>query len=169
MSLPHALAISGGVVFSPDYASDGIVFIYGDGIYRSSDYGQNFSSLGSGDKLKSRTVTALYLPPDFATSHEFAAATNGSGVWRSTDSGLSFAPAVRAASIDARVNNIVRVPGGASVVSLQDPGGEASIAVRKSKHKGCTILILISALIDLARDTRTGIASEIEQTDRRQR
>jgi YVTN family beta-propeller protein len=121
-------SLNGISIFSPHYGiapssvDDNTVFMYGDGIFRSTDGGASFAALGVADALKSRTVTGLYLPPDFNRvsnpASQAVAATNGSGVWRSADAGQTFTPAIRSASLDAVVNSIVRVPGG-GVTSLQ--------------------------------------------------
>ena len=78
---PRALAL--------DPKRSGVLYLAVDsGLYRSTDFGTNWSLLGTG--LDGSTVSAVVIDP-VDTSNIYAGTTRG--VFKSTDGGVSFAPA----------------------------------------------------------------------------
>jgi photosystem II stability/assembly factor-like uncharacterized protein len=78
------------VEMSPDYASDGVVFLAssGDGVYRSSNHGESWLKINSG--LGRTDIRSLSVSADFASDQRVLAAASSGGAWRSTDGGDSW-------------------------------------------------------------------------------
>jgi len=95
---PPAPITAGSVPAQTLYAApEGTLFrIFGERLYRSAD-GVNWELLGSG--LPARPVCAFAISPDFARDNTLFAALmsygRGGGLYRSTDGGRSWAPAMR--------------------------------------------------------------------------
>ncbi len=135
-------AVYGTPVFSPNFAADATVFIasglsYGvpdspppagsfTGVLRSGDGGATFAAPGAGDELGTRRVTALLPLPGFngnsTVNSVILAATDGSGLWRSTDGGRTFHPIGAGRTGGANVTALTRVPFTATQVGGIKPG-----------------------------------------------
>ncbi|MBP1468741.1 hypothetical protein EYB53_023705 [Candidatus Chloroploca sp. M-50] len=75
------------VVISPNFASDGSLFVACGKIYRSNDRGTSWSVLSFGQDLG---AFSLAISPTFATDQTLFAAGSGSGPYRSTDGGRTW-------------------------------------------------------------------------------
>jgi len=75
---------------SPNYASDGIVFLAssGDGVFRSDNSGESWQKVVDG--LGNRDISRLSVSPLFASDRRLLAASESGGVWRSVDGGDSW-------------------------------------------------------------------------------
>jgi len=75
---------------SPNYASDGTVFLAssGDGVFRSADFGDSWQMIVNG--LGSQDISRLSISPAFESNGRVLAASNAGGVWRSMDGGDSW-------------------------------------------------------------------------------
>ncbi len=105
--------------YSPNFSLDGTILVddyYGtNGILRSDDFGVTFAPLGPADPLGVRIVSGLYLAPGFdgrnTVNSVALAATQGSGVWQSTDGGRTFNPVYGYDTLSAELTGLARGPG----------------------------------------------------------
>ncbi len=80
------------IAFSPDYIRDQTLFVAleGQGLFRSTDRGLTWESIGQG--MTDFEVTALVMPGDFSESRRLYAGTWGGGVFTSNDGGSTWTP-----------------------------------------------------------------------------
>lgn len=84
-----------GIVFDPNYATNHIFYVasYGSGVYKG-DGGANLSSwqwteLNTGlDTNNKKYVSAIAMSPNFAVDRTLFVASDGVGIYKSTDAGL---------------------------------------------------------------------------------
>lgn len=95
---------------SPAQATDHKVYAYSWGpaatLYRSLDDGASFAPLVSPDTLHTRPVTGLFA----LDATNWVAATDGGGLWSSTDGGASFSSQLDYRTIDAKLNALAMRP-----------------------------------------------------------
>ncbi|MDO8690946.1 MAG: hypothetical protein Q7R39_13205 [Dehalococcoidia bacterium] len=77
-------------VFSPEYARDGAMFFGGQGIYKSTDRGRSWVSLGS--LGLSGSINQMVLSPAYASDHTVFGIEAGGRVIKSEDAGQSWQP-----------------------------------------------------------------------------
>jgi len=77
-----------GAVFSPDYFESGTVFVWMfEGLFRSTNRGRSYFQL---DIYPQTIVRSMVVSPEYASDSSLFAATNGGGVYRSTDGGTTW-------------------------------------------------------------------------------
>ncbi len=105
-----ALPLVLGVAVDPAHSTTLSAGTYGNGLYRSTDGGSNWSSIGSG--MRTTYVSALAFEP----SSTLVAATYGGGVYQSADGGDTWAPS--SAGLDVGiVNSLLFDPAAPGTVS----------------------------------------------------
>ena len=86
------------VAVSPDYASDGRVWAWGDGVlYGSDNGGANWSSF---NETLPDDIISLTVSPNYSVDGTLLAAVGTQGIYRSTDGGLSWTRVYGGYSVD---------------------------------------------------------------------
>lgn len=91
------------IKFSPDFSHDGTIFLAtkGDGIYRSTDAGETWSSSSEG--LETLEVSLLALSPSFGRDNSVLAAGVSGGLYQSMDRGDTWSNVV---GTDVRIRSL---------------------------------------------------------------
>ena len=170
-------------VFSPSFDVDGTAYyIMGDsymdgspavGVWRSSDFGATVAPLGGADQLLHRNVTGLAFLPGFdgrnSSGAVAVAATNGNGLWRSTDGGRSFFPVAGMTVVPNEINALARAPGGVqSFAGSAPPPGALYAAtafdgIHRSDDNGATFTP-ISQGLPASANSRAIVVPTLAQT-----
>jgi methionine-rich copper-binding protein CopC/photosystem II stability/assembly factor-like uncharacterized protein len=94
---------------SPAYSSDETVFVgsNGNGIFISSDGGDEWTQCSGDSSFTSRCVSSIAFSPAFSSDHTaFAATSDGGGIYKTTDSGDNWSQCASASSVGSFITAV---------------------------------------------------------------